>query len=109
MQQHHSRREFISLMAAGIASVASGQSLSAEPFFEGKDPDLVVFNAKIYTMDSPPSSSAFAVNAGQSYTNQLNDPDPRLVANPPASFCAWPCTVSYERVVGPMTSAAFLG
>src|SRR5215475_4459087 len=65
MQQHHSRREFISLMAAGIASVAGGQSLSAEPFFEGKDPDLVVFNAKIYTMDSPPRSSAFAVNAGR--------------------------------------------
>jgi hypothetical protein len=26
--------------------------------------------------------NAFAVNSGQSYTNQLNDPDPRLVANP---------------------------
>jgi len=26
--------------------------------------------------------NAFAVNAGQSYTNQLNDPDPRLLANP---------------------------
>jgi len=26
--------------------------------------------------------NAFAVNAGQSYTDQLNDPDPRLVANP---------------------------
>ena len=26
--------------------------------------------------------NAFAVNAGQSYTNQLNDPDPRLVARP---------------------------
>jgi predicted amidohydrolase YtcJ len=65
MQQHHSRREFISLMAAGIASVVSGQSLSAEPFLEGKDPDLVVFNAKIYTMDSPPRSAAFAVNAGR--------------------------------------------
>ena len=26
--------------------------------------------------------NAFAVNAGQSYTNQLNNPDPRLVANP---------------------------
>ena len=30
--------------------------------------------------------NAFAVNAGQSYTNQLNDPDPRLVANPPPSM-----------------------
>jgi hypothetical protein len=65
MKQHHSRREFISLMAAGIASVVSGQSLSAEPFLEGKDPDLVVFNAKIYTMDSPPRPTAFAVNAGR--------------------------------------------
>jgi hypothetical protein len=30
--------------------------------------------------------NAFAVNAGQSYTNQLNDPDPRLVASPPPSW-----------------------
>jgi hypothetical protein len=30
--------------------------------------------------------NAFAVNAGQSYTKQMNDPDPRLVANPPASM-----------------------
>jgi hypothetical protein len=30
--------------------------------------------------------NAFAVNAGQSYTNQLNDPDPTLVANPPPSM-----------------------
>ena len=30
--------------------------------------------------------NAFAVNAGQSYTNQLNDPDPRLLANPTPSM-----------------------
>ena len=30
--------------------------------------------------------NAFAVNAGQSYTNQLNDPDPTLVANPPPNM-----------------------
>jgi predicted amidohydrolase YtcJ len=65
MNQHYSRREFISLMAAGIAGTVSAQSLSAEPILEGKDPDLVVFNAKIYTMDSPPRSSALAVNAGR--------------------------------------------
>jgi predicted amidohydrolase YtcJ len=65
MKQHYSRREFISLMAAGIAGTVSAQSLSAERFLEGKDADLVVFNAKIYTMDSPPRSSAFAVNAGR--------------------------------------------
>src|SRR5215831_19043283 len=47
MKQHQSRREFISLMAAGIASVVSGQSLSAEPFLEGKDPDLVVINDEV--------------------------------------------------------------
>ena len=65
MKRDHSRREFISLMAAGIASVVSSRSLTAEPFLEGKDPDLVVFNAKIYTMDSRPRSEAFAVNAGR--------------------------------------------
>jgi hypothetical protein len=30
--------------------------------------------------------NAFAVNAGQSYTNQLNDPDPRLLASPTAAI-----------------------
>src|SRR5215813_7941677 len=65
MKQHHSRREFITLMAAGVASAVSAQSLTAQPFLVGKDPDLVVFNAKIYTMDSPPRAAAFAVNAGK--------------------------------------------
>ena len=65
MKRDHSRREFISLMAAGIASVVSSRSLTAEAFLEGKDPDLVVFNAKIYTMDSRPRSAAFAINAGR--------------------------------------------
>ncbi len=51
----HSRREFIGLMAAGIA----------RPLFAGKDPDLVVFNAKVYTMDTPARAAAFAISAGR--------------------------------------------
>ncbi len=65
MKQYHTRREFIGLMAAGFAGVVSGQPFSTEALLEGKDPDLVVFNAKIYTMDSPSRSAAFAVNAGR--------------------------------------------
>ena len=53
------------LMAAGLAGVAGARSLCAEPFFEGKDPDLVVFNAKIFTMDSPARAAALAVNGGR--------------------------------------------
>lgn len=65
MKYQQSRREFMRLMAAGLAGAAGARSLSAEPFFEGKDPDLVVFNAKIFTMDSPARAAALAVNGGR--------------------------------------------
>jgi predicted amidohydrolase YtcJ len=65
MKHHRSRREFMGLMAAGIAGAVCEQLLNAEPFLEGKDPDLVIFNAKVYTMDSPARAAAFAVNGGR--------------------------------------------
>jgi predicted amidohydrolase YtcJ len=53
-----SRREFLSWVGAGLASAAGGESLRADT----QDADLVVFNAKIYTVDSrTPKAEAFAV------------------------------------------------
>src|ERR1700690_299387 len=54
-----SRRGFLSLTAAGMAGV---RWLGAA----AQDADLVVFNAKVYTVDSrAPKAEAFAVQAGR--------------------------------------------
>jgi len=76
MRDRHSRREFMGFTAAGVAglltppwladargvsrrSIGTLGSLSA-------DPDLVVYNAKVYTMDSAtPRAEAFAVLGGR--------------------------------------------
>jgi len=53
-------------MAAGIAGVISQQSLGSILAAQGLDPDLVVFNAKVYAIDSGnPRAEAFAVRAGR--------------------------------------------
>src|SRR5271165_2428184 len=54
--RRHSRREFLRLTGMGIAGIAAA---------EGQDADLVVFNAKVYTVDSRlPQAQAFAVRSG---------------------------------------------
>jgi predicted amidohydrolase YtcJ len=59
INRRHTRRGFIGLAGAGIA----GAALAAA---EGQDADLVVFNAKVYTVDSrTPRVEAFAVKAGR--------------------------------------------
>src|SRR5579885_2124627 len=55
----HSRREFLGIAGAGVAAV---RRLAAEP----RDPDLIVFNARVYTVDSSaPRAEAFAVKNGR--------------------------------------------
>ncbi|HEV7446193.1 MAG TPA: amidohydrolase family protein, partial [Steroidobacteraceae bacterium] len=57
-----SRRGFIGLTGAGIASVAGGSWLRVAAAADAIEPDLVVFNAKVYTLDSRmPKAEAFAV------------------------------------------------
>ena len=57
MYQRQSRREFMGLMGGGVLA----QALQG-----GRDPDLVVFNAKVYTVDSgAPRAEAFAVKANR--------------------------------------------
>jgi cytosine/adenosine deaminase-related metal-dependent hydrolase len=62
----HSRRGFINLAGAGIAGLVSGPWRGIASAAEGSDADLVVFNAKVYTVDSrTPKAEAFSVKAGR--------------------------------------------
>src|SRR5215831_21015259 len=65
MEQRPNRREFIGSLTGGAAAAAGGQSI-VSPAAAGLEPDLVVLNAKVYTVDSRnPREEAFAVNAGR--------------------------------------------
>src|SRR6202167_2655053 len=69
----HSRREFAGLTGGGVAGLASASLLGTTAFGDAQsadaDPlhaDLVVFNAKVYTVDSRmPKAEAFAVKGGR--------------------------------------------
>jgi predicted amidohydrolase YtcJ len=72
MNSHrHNRREFFGLTGAGVAGLAgsgligataSGETQSLDP----RSADLVVFNAKVYTVDPrTPKAEAFAVKGGR--------------------------------------------
>ncbi len=82
MTQRHNRREFLSLTGAGVAGAVGGQWLGAAPgaaalaaqaaapavaaAVDAQHADLVVFNAKVYTVDArAPRAEAFAVKAGR--------------------------------------------
>ena len=67
MNQAYSRRKFAGLAAAGIAGIAGAPWQRIAKAAElTVDADLVVFNAKVYTMDSSaPKAEAFAVKAGR--------------------------------------------
>jgi predicted amidohydrolase YtcJ len=73
INHRYSRREFLNLSGASIAGIVSGPWLGAataahalDADFTVRDPDLVVFNAKIYTIDSRvPKAQAFAVKGGR--------------------------------------------
>lgn len=71
MSNHrHSRREFVGLTGAGIAGLLSapwlGAGSAAASAVDAQDADLVVFNAKVYTVDAgTPRAEAFAVKSGR--------------------------------------------
>lgn len=73
-QSSHNRREFIHVTGAALAAIAGGPELAASAeavaasaqATGGQDPDLIVINAKVYTMDTQaPRAEAFAVTAGR--------------------------------------------
>src|ERR1700691_1887924 len=62
-----SRRDFLNLMGLGVAGVAGRSLIPAVAQNAGaNDADLVVFNAKVYTVDARmPNAEAFAVKGGR--------------------------------------------
>ncbi len=72
-KNRHSRREFLSLTGAGMAGIAGGTFLGAAASVQAQaadlkpqDAELVVFNAKVYTVDTrAPKAEAFAVKSGR--------------------------------------------
>jgi predicted amidohydrolase YtcJ len=61
MRDRRTRREFMGLTAAGVAGALTPRWMSAALTWAG-DPDLIVSNAKVYTMDTAaPRAEAFAV------------------------------------------------
>lgn len=70
MKHFHTRREFMALTTGSIGGVVSVQSPGARPAAaaaaEPRDADLVVINAKVYTVDpGMPKAEAFAAKAGR--------------------------------------------
>jgi predicted amidohydrolase YtcJ len=72
----HSRRSFITATSASLAAIAGAPELAlgaqAVPdaaragITSGRDPDVLVVNAKVYTMDPQmPRAEAFAITAGR--------------------------------------------
>ncbi len=66
MNHRNGRREFLKLTGAGIATLVGGAWPDTAMAAEGQDADLVVFNAKVYTVDPrAPKVQAFAVKAAR--------------------------------------------
>ncbi|HLW77510.1 MAG TPA: amidohydrolase, partial [Bryobacteraceae bacterium] len=60
MKSQPNRREFLNLTAAGIAGIAAASAA------DDQDVDLVVHNARVYTVDTAkPRAEAFAIKAGR--------------------------------------------
>jgi predicted amidohydrolase YtcJ len=66
MKPNRTRREFMNLTGLGVAGAFGAPWLRAAEAIEARDADLVVFNAKVYTVDSSvPMAEAFAVKASR--------------------------------------------
>src|SRR5262245_51818425 len=71
MTDRRSRREFMGLTVAGAAGVLTRPLIGGVPLSRAlpapsADPDLIVYNAKVYTMDpTVPRAEAFAVMGGR--------------------------------------------
>jgi predicted amidohydrolase YtcJ len=68
----HNRRAFINVAGAALAGMAGARPLTAGaqvpqvPTASSQEPDLIVINAKVYTMDTrAPRAEAFAVTNGR--------------------------------------------
>jgi predicted amidohydrolase YtcJ len=80
LNRRFDRREFMGLFGAGLAGASwSGRALAA---VTPQEPDLVVFNARVYTVDAAaPRAEAFAVKAGR-FTAVGSSADVRSLIGP---------------------------
>ena len=66
MRNGNSRREFLNGTGAGLAALVAGGATRLAAAADGPETDLVVFNARVYTVDAKmPKAEAFAVKAGR--------------------------------------------
>jgi predicted amidohydrolase YtcJ len=90
----HGRREFLGLTSAGVAGIASGMWPRLAAAADGPDADLVVSNAKVYTVDPRiPKAEAFAVKAGRFTAVGSNTDIKGLIAKGTQTFDARGMTI----------------
>ena len=91
----HSRRDFLGMAGAGVAGLAGGPALRfAAPPAEGPSADLVVLNAKVYTVDSGlPKAEAFAIKANRFTAVGSNADIKGLIAKGTETFDARQMTI----------------
>src|ERR1700691_2628854 len=96
MAKHrYSRRDFMGLSGAGIAGLVGAQwPIGLASAAVAQDPDLVVFNAKVYTVDPlAPRAQAFAVKAARFVAVGNNDEIKSLIGKETRTFDAQQMTV----------------
>ena len=92
-KQRYSRRAFMGLSGAGLAGLA-GVRWSATAAAAPQDPDFVVVNAKVYTVDPlVPAAQAFAVKGGRFVAVGSSDDITALAGKETESFDAGQMTV----------------
>jgi len=85
--ERHTRREFLGIAGAGVAGAATGACFDSVPLGQSnevnKDPqsaDLVVYNAKVYTIDDgAPGAEALAIKGGRFTLVGSNESAKRLM------------------------------
>jgi predicted amidohydrolase YtcJ len=98
MAKHrYSRREFIGLCGTGVAGIAGAQwpgFVAAAEVNSAREPDLVVFNANVYTVDPiVPRVEAFAVKAGRFVATGSTEDVKALIGKQTQTFDAQQMTV----------------
>jgi predicted amidohydrolase YtcJ len=93
IEHNHSRRGFMSL-SAGLAGVI-GAGWAGGAASAGQDADLVVFNARVYTVDDRmPKAQAFAVRAGRFMAVGSNDDIKGLIGKATQTYDAKGMTIT---------------
>ena len=93
----NTRRRFLGLTGAGIAAAIGGTALTGPALAATSDPtkaDLVVFNAKVYTLDVQlPRAQAFAVKGGRFMAVGTTDDMKALIGRGTETFDAKGMTI----------------